>query len=132
MKIVFNIKQARNFLTKYKSHIILAVLVGVGSFLLGHTVAYNNNLNWVYYNGNSAKELISNFRKTYDKQQEIALNYQTAYQGLLDCMLHKPDCDTETSSQKQLELSNKRNTLVDELDKLDFETEKIMAKFSLR
>lgn len=129
---MYKFSRIRIALSKYKSHLILTVLVGLASYILGHTIAYNENITWVYTNRSTTAELISSFRKTYDKQREIALNYQTAYQGLLDCMLHKPDCDTETSSQKQLELSNKRNSLVDELNKLDFETEKIMAKFSLR
>lgn len=127
-----NFSRLRIILSQYKSHLILAVLVGVGSFLLGHTVAYNNNLTWVYHNGNSTQELISNFRKTYDKQREIALNYHTAYTDLVNCLIANNSCDAKASEQKQLELSNKRNTLVDELNKLNFETEKIMAKFSLK
>lgn len=128
---MYKFSRIRIALSKYKSHLILAVLVGAGSFLLGHTVAYNNNLTWVYRNGNNTKELISVFKKTYDKQAEIASNYHIAYTDLLNCLIGDSSCDVKTSSQKQLELSTKRNSLVAELNKLNFETDRIMTRFSL-
>lgn len=129
---MFKFSRLRIIISQYKSHIVLAVLVAVVFFILGHTVAYNNNLTWVYHNGNSTQELINNFRKTYDKQQEIALNYHTAYTDLVNCLITNNSCDVKASEQKQLELSNKRNTLVDELNELNFETDRIMTKFSLK
>lgn len=130
-EILLRLLKHRVTLAKYKSHIILAVLVGVSSYVLGHTIAYNNDITWVYRNRDTTVELISTFKKTYDKQAEIASNYHIAYTDLLNCLIGDPSCDVKTSSQKQLELSTKRNSLVDELNKLNFETDRIMTKFSL-
>lgn len=132
MIIQYRLLKIVDLLARYKSYIILAILVAVTFYFLGHTVAYNSNLTWVYNNRNTTEKLISNFKKTYDKQREISLNYHTAYTDLVNCLIANTSCDAKASEQKQLELSNKRNVLVDELNKLNFENEKIMAKFSLK
>lgn len=52
-----NIKKTKILLSKYKFNIILILLIAVVFFALGHTVAFNEDINRVYVNRTNAQKL---------------------------------------------------------------------------
>ncbi len=115
-------KKIKPILTKYKSHLVTALIVAIIFYALGHTIAFNEDLSWVYQNKNNTEELIHNFQKTYGVQKRITEIYTNSLQELLECIAKNKSCDVKQSLEEQNSLASERNLLMNELEKLNQET----------
>lgn len=114
--------KSRALFIKYKSYLILALLVAVVSFILGYTVAYNRDLNWVYHNTDNTEKFVQLSAQTYELQRNIALNYSEAHEQLTECLkFDQKTCDAETAGKKLDTLAQERDKMIIELNKLNFQ-----------
>ncbi len=67
---------------------------------------------------------------TYDLQSKIPLNYSNSFNEIIYCSTIDPKtCDSAGEVSKFKELLTERNSLVDQLEKLNQETSILMGKF---
>lgn len=127
------LSRIKTFLTKYKSHVVLALIVSVSSFVLGHTVAYNKDLNWVYNNRSKTEKFIQHSAESYDLQRRISLNYSQAFDQIIECFkLDLKTCDPETAGNKLDALARERDQMVIELSELNFKTETLLQEMGFK
>ena len=122
-------KKIKLVLIKYKSHIVTTLIVAVIFYALGHTVAFNEDISWVYQNKDNTEEFIKHSSESYDLQRRITLNYEQSYDGLLDCFSKgKDNCSLEELLNNQKQLASERESLITELDKINSETEVLIKE----
>ncbi len=117
----------KTILIKYKSHIVTAFILAIIFYALGHTVAFNEDISWVYQNKDNTEKLIKHSSESYTLQQKISLNYEQSYNGLLDCFSKgKDNCSLEELLNNQKQLVSERESMITELNKINSETENLL------
>lgn len=119
----------RDILVKYKSFIILAIVVSIVSFILGRTTIFNRDLSWVYYNREKTQEFILHSKDVFNLQREIYLNFTEAYNLIAECLkFDKQTCDPEIAGKQLDDLQKKRDQMVTKLNELNYKTETLLQK----
>lgn len=132
-KILLGLFKHKTILIKYKYYIILSLLLAVISFVLGHTVAYNKDLNWVYNNRSKTEKFIQHSAESYDLQRRISLNYSQAFDQIIECFkLDLKTCDPETAGNKLDALARERDQMIIELNELNFKTETLLQEMGFK
>lgn len=125
--------KSKIILIKYKYYIILSLLVAIISFVLGHTVAYNKDLSWVYNNRSKTEKFIQHSAESYDLQRRISLNYSQAFDQIVECFkLNLQTCDPKIAGKKLDDLRQERDKMIAELDKLNLKTEALLQEMSFK
>lgn len=110
----------------------MAVLVGVGSFLLGHTVAYNNNLTWVYRNRDITEKFVQISAESHELQRRIISNYADVIKILINCSdAGSATCDYSASAQKLQQLVEEKERMLSELNNLTIKTGNLLKEMGL-
>lgn len=131
-KILLRLLKYKIFFYKYKSHIVLALLVGIASFVLGHTIAYNNNLTWVYANKDRTERFVQISAESYELQSRITYNYADAIKILIDCSdFSSSTCDYSASAQKLQQLSEEKDRIFLELNNLNIKTGNLLKEMGI-
>ena len=129
MEVNLKLVKSKKILVKYKSYIILSLLVALTSFALGHTVAYNKDITWVYTNKTNTEKFIKHSAQSYDLQRRITLNYSQSNDLITECLkLNMQICLPEVSGKELERLSKEREQMISELDKINFETGNLLKE----
>lgn len=105
------------------------VLIAVVSFIVGLIAMYFYDSTYLSDKKQATDMLIENSRQTYDAQRKISENYKSAFDQLYSCIITPSDsCEPEITIAKFKDIQVERDKLLKELDKLNKETEAIMAR----
>ncbi len=114
-------------LIKYKSHIVTALIVAVTFYALGHTVAFNKDISWVYANRTNTEKIILNSKNISNIQLNLYSNLIDAYDQVVLCLqFNKQTCDSEVVGKKLSDLAKEKEQMIIELNKSFLETENLL------
>lgn len=120
-------KKLKLILIRYKSHIVVALIVAVIFYALGHTVAFNEDISWVYHNKDNTEKFIKHSATSYDLQRRITLNYSQTDELIIECLkLNMQICIPEVSGKELERLAKEREQMITELNKVNSETENLI------
>ena len=90
---------------------------------------YTFNLNWIKEKQNNMNLLIENFRKTYELQEQLKINYSKAYSELVTCTVENPTtCNYFEVNAKFEKIKIERDLLNKKLEGLNKQTELLIKK----
>lgn len=116
-------------LTRYKSHLVTALIVAIIFYALGHTIAFNENLSWVYFNRTNTEKFVLNSKTASNIQRDLYSNLIDAYDQVVECLrFNKQTCDPEVVGKKLNDLAKEKEQMIIELNKTYFETEKLIKE----
>lgn len=100
------------------------IVIPVVFFILGAGVVYFFNLNWILAKQTATRKLINNFRKTYDLQEQLRLNYSYAYDQIVSCTVENPKtCNYVEVNTKLDQVKKDRDQLKSRLEELNNTTQ---------